>query len=207
VLLGACVVLGPAAAAARAPAREVPRIRALIWRVAQEERVDARALDAIIQGESGYDNRAVGRAGEIGMGQVMRFWARKFKIPWYYLFDEENNVRAAARVLRGCHRHWKPRYAEFGRVHRELRKRLRWPLDAATFSAGCYNHGRLGFVLGKTPRRRWSRVWLPKRTVGYMARFQKRYRKRLAAGLSGPPRPASHRRERDLEQILRIWTR
>ena len=149
--------------------------RAMARRVAREEGIEPRLLLAVVEIESGFDHRKRGADGEIGMAQVMPFWSRVFKIPTRYLFDPENNLRASARILRRCRGRWRADFRRLGRVHPGLRRRLVAPFGPATFTAVCYNWGRVAHALRARSPRDWSKVGIPRSTQGYARRFQRAY--------------------------------
>jgi soluble lytic murein transglycosylase-like protein len=90
----------PAAAPARKPAADpMPggALRAMVEQVAGQFGVDAALLHAVISVESGYNPRAVSKAGAAGLMQLMPATARRFGVA--DVFDPSDNVRGGARYL------------------------------------------------------------------------------------------------------------
>ena len=109
----------------------------LIDRVSKEEKVSPALLKAVVWKESKFDNRRVGKKGEIGLMQLMdgavTDWARAKKrdIPKKDdLFDPELNLEIGAWYLAWSSRLWP------GREDREV-------LQLAAYNAGCGNVERL----------------------------------------------------------------
>lgn len=173
--LFALAVLTTASASARPSAQEIERTRVMIYKIAAEEGIDGRILDAIVEIESGYNNKLRGKAGEYGAAQVMpSVWAKEFGIPPHWLADLENNLRAGAKVIKRCRARWRDEFSHLGKVHPGL-KQNKVTVRPEVFTAGCYNFGGLAGRLRKTPKKRWNRVSIPKGTLRYMTRFSHRY--------------------------------
>lgn len=103
--------LAPEAAAPAAPvvASEGPpavpadeqQIRALLKREAEGVGLPPEIAEAVTEVESGYNQRAVGGVGEIGLMQVLPSTARMlgFSEPLPKLFDPETNIKYGVRYL------------------------------------------------------------------------------------------------------------
>ena len=109
----------------------------LIERVSKEENVSPSLLKAVVWKESKFDNRSVGKKGEIGLMQLMdgavQDWARakKREVPSKdALFDPALNLEIGAWYLAWSSRLWP------GREDREV-------LQLAAYNAGCGNVERL----------------------------------------------------------------
>lgn len=89
-------VQGAEPAAARAPQRQ--RYGRIVRAAAQRNEIDPALLTSVIGQESGFDPRAVSRAGAMGLMQLMPDTARSLgvKDP----FDPAQNVEGGARMLR-----------------------------------------------------------------------------------------------------------
>ena len=96
------VVPAPPLAAAAQAAPSVPKTpaayRNLIDRVAQETAVSPKLLHAVIQVESGYEPKAVSRAGAVGLMQLMPETAQRFGV--HDSFDPQQNIRGGALYLK-----------------------------------------------------------------------------------------------------------
>jgi hypothetical protein len=178
----------PTPVQARPAEHEVERTRKMIYRIAAEEGIDGRILDAIVEIESGYNNKLRGKAGEYGAAQVMpSVWAKEFGIPAHWLADLENNLRAGAKVIKRCRKRWRDDFAHLGKVHPGL-KQNKVTVKPEVFTAGCYNFGGLAGRLRNTPQKRWNKVSIPKGTLRYMTRFSRKYGSRpLPPGAPRPP--------------------
>lgn len=225
-MTGALLALGVGAstAQARQSPEEIEKTRKMIYRVSQQEGIDPRILDAIVEIETGYNNNLRGKAGEYGAAQVMpNIWAKEFGIPAHWLADLENNLRAGARVVKRCRKRWRPEFAGLGKVHPGLKKN-RVTVTPEVLTAGCYNFGGLPGRVRKTPRKKWKNMSIPKGTLRYMTRFSKKfdsrpppkgYRPHVASrhGSSTPratARPASMRGARSRARSAETdnqWTR
>lgn len=77
-------------------------IRALVSEVAREQRVPDAVAHALIRRESGYNARAVGRAGEIGLAQIKLQTARGlgFRGTRAALFEPRTNLTYGMRYAR-----------------------------------------------------------------------------------------------------------
>lgn len=113
----------------------------LIERIATEEDVSPSLLKAVVWKESKFDNRRIGKKGEIGLMQLMdgavQDWAKAKKrdVPSRNdLFDPELNLQIGAWYLAWASRLWP------GREQRDV-------LQLAAYNAGC------GTV---------EKLWLPK---------------------------------------------
>ena len=105
----------------------------LIDRVSKEENVSPALLKAVVWKESKFDNRRVGKKGEIGLMQLMDGAVTDWKrdIPKKdALFDPELNLEIGAWYLAWSSRLWP------GREDREV-------LQLAAYNAGCGNVERL----------------------------------------------------------------
>lgn len=113
IALGAALAAGsPAAAEApppggpvtEAPAAPVPAedaLRGLIRAAATANNVPTELAEAVAEVESGFNPKAVGGVGEIGLMQVLPSTARMlgFRAPLPELFDPETNIRYGVRYL------------------------------------------------------------------------------------------------------------
>ena len=97
VALAAPLALVPPVGAAVLP-NTASAYRSLIDRVAQETAVSPRLLHAVIQVESGYQPRAVSRAGAVGLMQLMPETAQRFGVR--DSFDPQQNIRGGALYLK-----------------------------------------------------------------------------------------------------------
>lgn len=79
------------------PLAIAPRLQHLIEQAGQISGVDANLLRAVIRVESGYNPRAVSRAGAVGLMQLMPLTARRFGV--HDRFDPEQNLRGGAAYL------------------------------------------------------------------------------------------------------------
>lgn len=95
---GAATPVSPQAGAAAADETE---IRALIRAAAAENGIPSEVAEAVAEVESGYNPKAVGGVGEIGLMQVLPSTARMlgFRAPLPELFEPETNVRYGVRYL------------------------------------------------------------------------------------------------------------
>lgn len=77
-------------------------IRSLVSEVAREQRVPDRVAHALVKRESGYNARAVGRAGEIGLAQIKLSTARGlgFRGSREALFEPRTNLTYGLRYAR-----------------------------------------------------------------------------------------------------------
>jgi soluble lytic murein transglycosylase-like protein len=75
-----------------------PRYDALIQTAAAEQGVDARLVRAVIQVESGYQQRARSRKGAMGLMQLMPETARRYGVRNAY--DPQANIQAGIRHLK-----------------------------------------------------------------------------------------------------------
>lgn len=104
----ACLIaiLPLAAAAQLVSARDVTGqisgIHSLVSQIALETGVPDRVAHALVSRESGYNWRAVGRAGEIGLTQIKPATARAigFRGTLAALFDPATNLRFGLRYAR-----------------------------------------------------------------------------------------------------------
>jgi soluble lytic murein transglycosylase-like protein len=89
------------AAGAEAPAVGEQAIRAMLKREAEGAGLPPEIAEAVTEVESGYDQRAVGGVGEIGLMQVLPSTARMmgFSDPLPKLFDPETNIKYGVRYL------------------------------------------------------------------------------------------------------------
>jgi len=74
-------------------------IQAMLRRIAVEEKVDFKLLDAITSAESNYNPAAISPAGAQGLMQLMPATAKSLGVK--NSFDPEQNARGGARYLRG----------------------------------------------------------------------------------------------------------
>lgn len=81
-------------------------LRALVRREAEAQGLPPELAEAVATVESGFDPRAVGGVGEIGLMQVLPSTARMlgFAEPLPKLFEPETNVRYGVRYLAGAWR-------------------------------------------------------------------------------------------------------
>lgn len=66
--------------------------------IAREKGIDPAVFRALIQRESGFNPRAIGAAGEQGLGQLMPATSRMLRVE--DVFDPEQNLRASAEYFR-----------------------------------------------------------------------------------------------------------
>ncbi len=99
-------------------------IQALVERAALEAGLDPLLLGAVVWVESRYCAQAVGRAGEIGLGQVKPIVALEYGVSAEALWDPLTNLRVAARYLRDL-------YLRFGDWVRTLAAYNRGPTRLA----------------------------------------------------------------------------
>ena len=135
-ILAACALCG----CGKRPISEA-ELDKLLERVSKQEIISPALLKAVVWKESKFDNRRVGKKGEIGLMQLMdgavQDWAKAKKrdIPdKKELFDPELNLEIGAWYLAWASRLWP------GREDREV-------LQLAAYNAGC----------GKV-----EKLWLPK---------------------------------------------
>ncbi|MGE5246358.1 MAG: lytic transglycosylase domain-containing protein [Betaproteobacteria bacterium] len=90
----------PAAAAAppAAPLLPPPEYARIVTRVAREEGVDARLVNALIQVESGYQPRARSPKGAMGLMQLMPETAQQYAVTNPY--EPAQNITAGIRHLK-----------------------------------------------------------------------------------------------------------
>jgi len=112
VLCGLFLVSAGKAAAGTGEALEAPapgkisgsnkkKLRPMIDGIAKQHGVDKDLVHAVIAAESGYNPKAVSRAGAIGLMQVMPATAADYGISASdRLFDPETNVRVGTRHLK-----------------------------------------------------------------------------------------------------------
>ena len=93
--------------------RKAHALDELIVRVSRESGMDPRLVSAVIWKESRFNPRAKGKAGEIGLMQVMPVtgmeWAGTHGVEGFkpdHLFDPETNVKAGAWYLRKALDEW-----------------------------------------------------------------------------------------------------
>ena len=115
-LLWASLLLGSLAGAC---GRIDPGIHARVEYWAKAHGLDPILLAAVVWVESRYCPQALGRAGEIGLGQVKPVVALQYGVDPQALWDPDTNLWVAARYLRDL-------YLRFGR----------WDL-----ALGAYNRG------------------------------------------------------------------
>lgn len=86
--------------------RAEPELRALVRREAVAQGLPPELAEAVATVESGFDPRAVGGVGEVGLMQVLPSTARMlgFSEPLPKLFEPETNVRYGVRYLAGAWR-------------------------------------------------------------------------------------------------------
>ena len=183
-------------AVASAPdARQQQWLRALVREVALQERVEPAALEALGLTETGL-RPAVGLACELGPFQVMRSWARVFRLDSpALLWDPRINAIAAARIYQAAWLRWEPRFARLGR-NRALRA-AGWraaALDRESFAALAYNWGKAPFLFARTGNLRV--VAIPASSARYAVRFSRalreaRQRARAGSGTPRAPPPSS----------------
>jgi len=110
IVLGAALAAGspamaeappPGSAAVEAPAPAEQTLRGLIRGAAAANGVPSELAEAVAEVESGFNPKAVGGVGEIGLMQVLPSTARMlgFRAPLPELFDPETNVRYGVRYL------------------------------------------------------------------------------------------------------------
>lgn len=105
-LAAAFLLLASAAGAQPVSASDVVghmvSIRALVTTVAREQGVPDKAAHALVRRESGYNARAVGRAGEIGLVQIKLSTARGlgFRGTRAALFEPRTNLTYGMRYAR-----------------------------------------------------------------------------------------------------------
>lgn len=61
--------------------------------------VDPFLVLAVIRVESHFNSDALGKAGEVGLMQIMEFWTGHFNLDQEGLFDPRTNVRVGAAIL------------------------------------------------------------------------------------------------------------
>lgn len=96
------VPTAPIAAPDRAPAEPAePDLRAMVRREAEAQGLPPEVAEAVATVESGFDPKAVGGVGEIGLMQILPSTARMlgFADPLPRLFDPETNARYGVRYL------------------------------------------------------------------------------------------------------------
>jgi len=74
-------------------------IQAMLKRIATDENIDYKLLDAITSAESNYNPAAQSRAGAQGLMQLMPATAKSLGVT--NSFDPEQNARGAAKYLKG----------------------------------------------------------------------------------------------------------
>lgn len=91
----------PAPPQADAVATDEATLRGLIRAAAAENGIPSEVAEAVAEVESGYNPKAVGGVGEIGLMQVLPSTARMlgFRAPLPELFEPETNVRYGVRYL------------------------------------------------------------------------------------------------------------
>jgi soluble lytic murein transglycosylase-like protein len=91
----------PVAAPDPAPQTDEQALRTLVRNAAVAENLPPEIAEAVADVESGFNPRAVGGVGEIGLMQVLPSTARMlgFAEPLPKLFDPETNVRFGVRYL------------------------------------------------------------------------------------------------------------
>lgn len=89
----------PGSPAASSPVEA--ELRNLIRAAAAENGIPSEVAEAVAEVESGYDPKAVGGVGEIGLMQVLPSTARMlgFRAPLPELFDPATNIRYGVRYL------------------------------------------------------------------------------------------------------------
>lgn len=112
VLTGAAARSAEGSESASAPVESTPRkvgdavtpkqhLTPLINRIAKQHQLDPELVHALIAVESGYNVRAVSRAGALGLMQVLPKTARDYGIEDpEALFDPETNLRTGSKHLR-----------------------------------------------------------------------------------------------------------
>lgn len=110
LLLQALLLLAPLALACGRP---TPEVHAKVERWAQAFGLDPLLLGAVVWVESRYCPQALGKAGEIGLGQIKPATAMGYGIPPEALYDPDLNLYVAARYLRDL-------FLRFGQWHLAL---------------------------------------------------------------------------------------
>lgn len=128
-LLALFLLLGSALGRCLAPAEVWPKAK----RWAEAFGLDPLLLYTLVWRESRFCPRAVGKKGEIGLGQVMPSTARSLGVPLPYLYDPDWNLYATAKYLRYL-------YGVFGSWEKAL---------------AAYNGGPGRMAAGKTPPASW----------------------------------------------------
>ena len=94
--------LGPGAPVPRTtPGSSRKQLEAVVARTAERYGVERALVLAVIAAESGYDSRAVSRAGAVGLMQLMPATAADYGVSTSEaLFDPETNIRTGVRHLK-----------------------------------------------------------------------------------------------------------
>ncbi len=92
---------GPNDEKAEAPSPDEARLRGMVRAEAEKVGLPPELAEAVASVESGFDVRAVGGVGEIGLMQVLPSTARMlgFAEPLPRLFDPETNIKYGVRYL------------------------------------------------------------------------------------------------------------
>jgi soluble lytic murein transglycosylase len=152
--------------------RRVHRFDELIVKTGRHYGVDPRLIASLIWTESRFKSNRVGKAGEIGLMQVMPTTAAEGaaaqKTPpltRQELFDPETNIRAGTWYLaRAIHR-WSDRPDPL-------------PFALAEYNAGRSNAQRWAAESGPSGRKFWESISYPT-TKRYVKDILKRYRGRV----------------------------
>ena len=100
LIIAAWMAFAAPVAAARTYDLTRAEVRALVLKVAAEERVEPVLFDAVIRAESNYDIHAVSHKGAMGLAQLMPGTAVEMGLEIDGAFEPEANLRAGARYLR-----------------------------------------------------------------------------------------------------------
>ncbi len=152
--------------------RRVHRFDELIVRTGRHYGVDPRLIASLIWTESRFKADRVGKAGEVGLMQVMpaaaKEWAAAQKIrplSREELFDPETNIRAGTWYLARAIRRWSDRPDPL-------------PFALAEYNAGRSNAQRWAAESGPNGRKFWDGIGYPT-TKRYVKDILKRYRGRV----------------------------
>jgi len=77
-----------------------PAVHRKVVEKAEAHGLDPLLLAALVWVESRYCPEAVGRAGEVGLGQVKPVVAKQYGVPEHRLYNVDVNLELAARYLR-----------------------------------------------------------------------------------------------------------
>lgn len=141
------LLLGDAVARCLTPAEVWPKAK----RWAEAFGLEPLLVYSLVWRESRFCPQAVGKKGEIGLGQIMPDTARFLGIPPSYLYDPDWNLYATAKYLRylyGLFGSWEKALAAYnggpGRMTRGTTPQVSWRYSAEVLEAYAFLKKEMG---------------------------------------------------------------